>query len=294
MMKYTYALFFLFIFFTSCKGQNKTDLPTDSIESKTTDTITSTGPKTVTRTIKQDRNGNIWIAAFDGIFRYDGKSFTNITSHVSSARFFSVLEDRKGNMWFGSIGSGVYSYDGKSFQNFTTKEGLVNNEIGCIYEDKFGNIWFGANGGASRYDGKSFRNYTMNGDFMKEDSTGKSLPDTRPPNEVTSIIEDKTGNIWFGTRGNTFVYDGRTFTVFTHDGIPFKNVRSIIEDKKGNIWLGGKDGLWRYNGSKFTNLAQNFVGCIYEDRTGNIWTSSASQASDQNWLLSRYEAKSLS
>jgi len=43
------------------------------------------------------------MAAFDGIFRYDGKSVTNVTSNVSLARFFSVLEDRKGNLWFGSI-----------------------------------------------------------------------------------------------------------------------------------------------------------------------------------------------
>ena len=282
----------MFVFCTSCKEQNKTELPKDDFKSETKDVIPSYGPNSVTRTVKQDRKGNIWIASWEGIFRYDGKSFTNITSKVSSARFFSVLEDRKGNLWFGSIGSGVYYYDGTSFQNFTTKDGLINNEIVCIYEDKIGNIWFGANGGASRYDGISFRNYVMNGRFMTEDRTGKSFPDMRPPNEVNSIIEDKTGKFWFGTRGNTFVYDGKTFTVFTNKDKPFTNVRTIIEDKKGNIWLGGNDGLWRYDGSTFT-IMQNFGGFIYEDRNGNIWTSSANHLSDQNSVLSRYEAKSL-
>jgi len=288
-----YTLFLMFVFNTSCEGQNKTDLP-------------SHGPNGIVRTIKQDRKGNIWIASWEGIFRYDGKSFTNLTSKVSSARFFSILEDRKGHLWFGSIGSGVYYYDGKSFQNFTTKEGLLNNEITCIYEDKAGNVWFGTNGGVSRYDGKSFQNYMMNGDAMREDRTGKSLSDTRPINEVNAIIEDKTGRFWFGTRSNTFVYDGKTFTVFTHDGIPFANVRSIIEDKKGNIWLGGKDGLWRYDGSKFTNFTQQFVGYVYEDKNGNIWTSSDSDitksfktdtqnmSNQKGWTLSRYNEKSLS
>ncbi|MGH2563287.1 MAG: two-component regulator propeller domain-containing protein, partial [Ginsengibacter sp.] len=130
-MKYVsvYALFFMFIFCTSGKGQTKTDFPTGNIKSESKDVITSYGPKSITRNIIQDRKGNIWIASWEGVFRYDGKSFTNITSKVSSARFFSVLEDRKGNLWFGSIGSGVYYYDGKSFRNFTTREGLVNNEI---------------------------------------------------------------------------------------------------------------------------------------------------------------------
>jgi ligand-binding sensor domain-containing protein len=292
-------------FCTSCKGQNKTDLLKDNIKSETKEVITSHGPSEITRTIKQDRNGNIWIASWQGVFRYDGKSFTNITSKVSSARFFSVLEDRKGNFWFSSVGSGVYYYDGKSFRNFTTKEGLANNRVIDIYEDKTGNIWFGTEGGASRYDGKSFRNYMMNGDSIIEDRTGKSflnfttkegLPHNdvnRIHNDVNSIIEDKTGKFWFGTRGNACIYDGKTFTVFTHKGKPFTNVRTIIEDKKGNIWLGGNDGLWRYDGSTFTNFTQNFVGYIYEDKKGNIWTSSQS-ANDRRWALSRYDEKSLS
>lgn len=275
MIKYTLLLT---LFFCTSYGQNKT----------TEEKI----PNSITRNIIQDRKGNIWIAAFDGIFRYDGKSFTHITDKVSSARFFSVLEDRKGNLWFGSIGSGVYYYDGKSFRNFTIKDGLLNNDIGSIYEDKKGNIWFGSFGGASRYDGKSFRNYIINGDMMNEDRTGKTFPD-RPPYEVTSIIEDKAGRLWFATRGNTFIYDGIAFTVFTHENKPFKNVRSLLEDKKGNIWLGVNDGLWRYDGKTSINFTQNFVGYIYEDKKGNIWTSSEN-ANIKAWVLSRYDAKSLS
>lgn len=309
-----YTLFLMLVFCTWCKGQVKTNLPKDNVKSETKSVITSTGPNRITRNIIQDKKGGIWIASWDGIFRYDGKSFINITSKVSSARFFSVLEDRKGNLWFGSIGSGVYYYDGKSFRNFTTRDGLLNNDVVSIYEDKKGNIWFGVFGGASRYDGKSFRNYIINGDAMSEDRTGKTFSN-RPSYEVNSIIEDKTGKFWFATRGNTLVYDGKKFTVFTHEDKPFKNVRSIIEDKKGNIWLGGPDGLWRYDGGTFTNFMQKFVGYIYEDKKGNIWTSSerdnsrvwaspkrdnsqawtsSQSAYGQGWALSRYDEKSLS
>ena len=294
------ALFFIFVICVLCKGQNKTEVPKDTNKSETKEVIiphgpyseTYSGPNSITRTIIQDRKGDIWIASWQGVFRYDGQIFTNMTSEVSSARFFSALEDSNGNLWFGSIGSGILRYDGKSFQIFTTKDGLPNNEIVCIYEDKIGNIWFGVNGGASRYDGKSFRNYMLDGDSIIEDTSGKSVPDfTRPPHEVNSIIEDKTGKFWFGTRGLTFVYDGKSFTTATHDGQPFKNVRTIIEDKKGNIWLGGADGLWRYDGNAFANITQNFVGDIYEDKTGNIWTSSETT---QGWVLSRYDENSLS
>jgi ligand-binding sensor domain-containing protein len=286
-MNYThiFTLFLMLGFCSSC-GQNQRKGQEIIINSENNGVITAHGPKWITRNVIQDRQGNIWIAAFDGIFRYDGKSFTNITSKVSSARFFSVLEDRKGNFWFGSIGSGVYYYDGKSFQNLTTKDGLAGNNVTCIYEDKTGNVWFGA----SRYDGESFRNFTTK--------------DGLSNNDVNSVIEDKTGKFWFATRGDTFVYDGKTFTVFTHDGKPFTNVRSMIEDKKGNIWLGGANGLWRYDGSTFTNFTQKFVGHVIEDKKGNIWTSSESAESPawvgsetgniQAWALSRYDGKSLS
>jgi CubicO group peptidase (beta-lactamase class C family) len=245
--------------------------------------------------IKQDRNGNMWFAAEAGIIRYDGKSFTNITSKVNSGHFFSVLEDRKGNFWFSSRDSGVYYYDGKSFQNFTTRDGLLNNLVDRIYEDKKGNIWFSVYRGASRYDGKSFRNYIINGDAMNENRTGKTFSDS-PGHIGTTVIEDKTGRFWFAIEGKTFVYDGKTFTAFSHEDKPFKNVQSIIEDKKGNIWLGGEDGLWRYNGSTFTNFTQKPTRKIIEDKKGNIWT--ISEVSDHGayprvCALSRYDEKSL-
>lgn len=274
-----YSLIVMFVICISCKGQNKTDPPKDTIKSEFTSFISSNGPISITRNIIQDRNGNIWIASFEGIIRYDGESFTNITSSVSSSRFFSVLEDREGNFWFASIGSGVYYYDGKSFLNFTTKEGLANNVVTCIFEDRMGNIWFGTGGGASRYDGKSFQNFT----------TKEGLPD----NDVTTIIQDKVGRFWFGTRGGVCVYDGKTFTLFKNKyDMSFGNVRSIIEDKKGNIWLGGENGLWRYDGSLFDNFSEKFVGYILEDKKGNIWTSSES-ANTSGWSLSRYDNGSL-
>jgi ligand-binding sensor domain-containing protein len=96
--------------------------------------------------------------------------------------------------------------------------------------------------------------------------------------------------LWFATRGNTFVYDGKVCTVFAHEGKPFKNVRTLLEDRAGNIWLAGNDGLWRYNGSVCTQFASNFTGYVYQDKDDNIWTSSETA---KGWSLSRYDAGSL-
>jgi ligand-binding sensor domain-containing protein len=292
MMKYTSGLLFIFIFCTSC-GQNQTNSPKDNIKSESKGLISPYGPTSSVRTIRQDRKGNIWLASNEGIIRYDGKSFTNVTGNLLPDRFFSVLEDRKGNFWFGNYGTGVYYYNGKSLLHFTIKEGLVSNRICSIYEDKAGNIWFGAGGGASRYDGKSFRNYIMEGNTVIDDSTGKSYSNIiSGSNGANPIFEDKTGKLWFGTNGYTFIYDGKTFTAVSNkEGRTFTNVWSIIEDKKGNIWLGG-DGLWRYDGSTFTNFTGNSVRYVYEDKKGNIWTSGFNDKG--KFAFSRYDEKSLS
>jgi len=283
-VKLTILLFGLLLFGCNqatifSQGQNQANQAVDTNKSETKGVMSLHGPTTSVRTIIQDRKGNIWLASNEGIIKYDGKSFINITSKLSSDRFFSAIEDRNGNFWFGSFGSGVYYYDGNSFQHFTTKQGLISNSVFEIYEDKTGNIWFGTIGGLSRYDGKSFRNYT----------TKEGLPD----NGINSIAEDKAGKLWFGTNGEACVYDGKKFNVFRNkDDKSFNRVWSIIEDRKGNIWLSASDGLWRYDGSTFTNFTRNNGLFVYEDKKGNIWNGASNGRG--KFALSHYAVKSLS
>lgn len=301
-----YVSFFLSVLLISC-GQNQTERKTDRIKSETNDIVTSYGPKTMVRNVKKGRDNTILIAAsFGGVLRYDGKSFTTLTNKIGSRRFWDVLEDRRGNLWFSSTDSGVYRYNGKSlpagpagFQHFTTREGLASNGVGPIYEDKAGSIWFGTGGGISRYDpnradGKSFQNFTTK--------------DGLSNNDINTIMEDKAGELWIGTRGYLSVYDGKTVTTLTNkDGKAFYNVWSIIEDRKGVIWFGGaiindrkgkvlftEDGLWRYDGHTFTKVSQRGASFIIEDKKGNIWTTgSVNPPNGSVWALSRYDQKSL-
>lgn len=298
-MKYTpvYALLMMLVCDTSC-GQKQTEPHTDNINYTIKDTVTSYGPNRMVRNIKQDKNGNILFAASrGGVFRYDGKLFTNITSKIGPRRFWDVLEDRRGDLWFASTDSGVYNYNGKIFQHLTTREGLVNNLVQKIYEDKAGIFWFAAVGGLSRYDarlpagvgqGKSFINFTTK--------------DGLPHNWVRAILEDKTGKLWIGTEGGLCFYDarqpdgqGKAFTVLRNkDGKPFRNIWSIFEDKKGSIWFGDNDGLWRYDGRTFTKVSQRGTYDIIEDKEGNIWTTeSINPTGAGGWKLLRYDQKTL-
>ncbi len=287
------GLLFLWIgFVVSCQGQK---IPNGSPRSlatpppewdgdpyffETRDTVSTSGPRSITRNIVQDQAGNFWFATWQGIMRYDGKTFTNFTNRDGLRRYhvFSVLEDKTGNLWFGTIGAGVYRYDGKSFTNLTEQQGLVSNWVECMLADRSGNVWFGTNTGISRFDGKSFANFTV-----KEGFTQYS---------VHAMAEDKNGKLWFGTDEGVCCYDGKSFINFVdQNGQPFRNVRSIIEDKAGDLWIGGADGLIRYDGKAFTRVTEDFIGYIIEDRVGDIWFC-ASQAGRQSMALYRYDGQS--
>lgn len=276
------------------------------------------------RNIKKGRNGTILIAgpnnsSFGDAFRYDPTraSFSNLTSKIGQHRFWDALEDSKGNLWFATTDSGVYYYPsaaaaaalpsagGDSIQHFTTRDGLADNRVMSVYEDKAGIIWFGTGGGISRYDprravpsravGKSFRNF-KNPNPSHVYKGGNWVDDFTRNNDITTILEDKTGKLWVGTKGAAFVYDGKAFTTLTDkDGKTFNNVWSIIEDRKGNIWLGDvTHGLWNYDGSTFTKVSERGAYAIIEDKKGNIWTTGpVSPAHVAVWALSRYDAKSL-
>ena len=177
-----------------------------------------------------------------------------------------MLEDRRGNLWFGTDGGGISRYDGRYFTHYTIREGLSSDVVVCMLEDRKGNLWFGTfGGGLSCFDGRRFTHFTT--------SEGLSH------NEVWSLCEDRKGNIWVGTFGGGLsCFDGRSFTHFTtRNGLCNNLVFSIHEDRKGKLWIGTDGGISCWNGQYFANFRQQQglpneeILSILEDRSGSIW-----------------------
>jgi ligand-binding sensor domain-containing protein len=249
---------------------------------------TSNMPRVIIRNMREDRVGNIWFATFGGPIRYDGKDFTNYSEEVGLAktRIFSLLEDRSGALWFGSITGGASRFDGQSFTKFTEKDGLPNNDVSWIFEDRDANIWFGTGNGVSRYNGKSMTNFTTKEGLVH--------------NSVYSIAQDASGRIWFGTQGGICSYDGKSFSNLADQiGRSFVNIRTMAVDRSGNVWFGGQEGAFRYDGKTVTTftstegLLDDFVGSMIVDRAGNLWLGHPGQFPDgRGGGASRYDGKS--
>ncbi|MFC5408310.1 two-component regulator propeller domain-containing protein [Larkinella bovis] len=106
---------------------------------------------------------------------------------------------------------------------------------------------------------------------------------------VTSILQDKQGFMWFGTQDGLNLYDGYSFTVFRNDphvpaSLSDNYVRVLYEDRQGKLWVGTDDGglcsmdrktgvfkNYQYSKTKAKSLSNNRVTSIAEDQRGNLW-----------------------
>ena len=232
------------------------------------------------RKIIEDKSGNIWFATDGGVSKLDPSkndnscTIINYTTNegLSNNKVETVLLDKVGNLWLGTEGGGINKFDGSTFTHFTTKEGLVNDTVSCMMEDKERNLWFGTRRGISKFDGKTFVNFPLQ--FLADNGRSK--------NNISSIIEDKSGYIWIGTAGSGVVkYDGKNFIHITEDeGLSNNNVmgNSIMEDRSGHLWFGTTgNGLNRLSPKSFQRfskkegLSGNFIWSVLQDRNNNLW-----------------------
>lgn len=246
-----------------------------------------------------DADNNLWIGTPAGLSRFDPSSlkFTNYQhqsndpNSIRNNTIRKIIIENKETLWLATA-NGIDRFDAAN-QQFThitlpeNSQGISNYTINTLYCDSRGTIWAGT---------------SRNGVFRLE--AGNFSPDSisnfghNPANEnslindhVWAILEDRAGNLWFGTEDGLDRYHP-TQNIFTHfrhapgnpASISHNFIWTIFQDDKNNIWVGTrKGGLNLYNPSennfqrfehnieRTTSIIDDRIASIYQDRGGIIW-----------------------
>ncbi|MEQ8245148.1 two-component regulator propeller domain-containing protein [Fulvivirga sp.] len=194
----------------------------------------------------------------------------------------SILEDSKGNIWFGSHQEGAALFDGEGLTYFTVENGLSDNQIRSIYEDEAGTVWFEGGKGLSNYDGDKMttvlaRDYNSKtqwqleeGDlwFKGDETVGFNPTETHPgvyrydgskliyqafPVELkgggetvysvsTPFIKRSNGSVWFGTYGAAIGYNGTDFEIINDERLGLDKQTEFLHIR--SLFEDSKGNLW--------------------------------------------------
>lgn len=137
--------------------------------------------------------------------------------------------------------SGLFAQD-FPVRKFTTQEGLVHNQITCLYQDSRGYLWIGTKAGISRFNGEEFKNYGLK----------NGLPDHR----INGIAEDAAGDIWAITQKGLVCFDGTTWFHYN-----CKNFCEFIGES--SIGFNQQDELYVIHNGQFYGLKNEKLQLIY-------------------------------
>ena len=261
--------------------------------------------------LMEDRMGNLWIVTGNGIEKFDGSRIDALEKTLQKGEILPI-----------GIDQGLKKVNGKFIKTFTnysipaaiTKPRKVNY-VYSILEDKLGNMWFGAQTGVCKYDGNrvdAIEAAILRGEIispeklqgLKKDKdkliktfTNYTVKQGLGENKSWCLLEDKIGNIWFGTNGGGLsCYDGNRVELIeaalqrgetiapeklrglkkqngkwiksitnytTKQGLANNLVYTLTEDKTGNLWIGTINGLSRYDGNNIYNVC-NLNNCKHD------------------------------
>jgi ligand-binding sensor domain-containing protein/AraC-like DNA-binding protein len=224
--------------------------------------------------IVQTHDGYLWLAAPNGLLRFDGIKFTAVPfldKEKIDARKpidpITLLVDNQGILWIGSPGALTsYNYQTGQFKTYTSTDGMTEDKIRRLKKDMNGNLWI------SFF--SSYVNRFANGKFTAFNEShglfGK---------KVDVIFEDSKGNLLFGSKEKgVFIYKDSKFSPYAIAGMEsLPSITAICEDWKGDLWIGTNIGLFRVidkRTEKYTvenGLSDNFVTSIAEDSDRNLW-----------------------
>ena len=258
------------------------------------------------------RGGGVWILLSQELLRFrDGSEVFRLPLPQLRGGIWSMIEDRRTNLWISSYDSGLYQVTpGEALRHWTSTNGLGTRFTRGAFVDREENLWIGSSGDGLRRltrqrffpmgsvspglraravsparDGGVWVAYFDVGLFRLDDGLSARAfvpgPDT-PTVYGLSVLEDRAGRLWYGEQDGCWWRRGQDR--FEKVPLPTSsgaNVRALFEDSQGQVWIATRAGAVVYDGHEFhplgpeTGLPPGEIVGFGEDQSGAVWVAGA-------------------
>ncbi len=218
------------------------------------------GAYTHVRDIAVAANGDIWICAplDKGVKKFDGTTWTSYMDNVLvSTKIKTILIDKNQYKWFGSDVFGISMFDNKQWHTFNKKNGFEIKGVHDMVVTDSNHILIASYEGIYKYDGSELMKFN---------------PEEGPDRHVRSLAIDSLGNLWVGTIGDLYMYDGYIWknfkvTQYLPESEHGYSLHHVAVNRDNYIFVnftelvGDKGGVLKYNGTDWTTIDKS-VGLI--------------------------------
>ncbi|MFY0688171.1 MAG: hypothetical protein JXQ90_13450 [Cyclobacteriaceae bacterium] len=244
------------------------------------------------RTVKVDNKGFVWVGTRGGgLNRLDPKT-GNFKRYrhdekdpfsVAADEVYTLFMDTKGSIWVGTTdGLSRYNEADDRFDNFLTDIPGKRGYVRAIIEADDNSLWVGIYGGGLYEMSMTDGSYET---FSHNEMDSESLSS----NFVFSLLKDKTGDLWVGTKDGQLNQFDQNARSFKRVAVNSPSVRALYQDNSGTMWIGMRHGLHRvnrqaqqfryYRNSSVNSvlLPSNNTFAVLKDKDNFVWVGSYSE-----------------
>jgi signal transduction histidine kinase/ActR/RegA family two-component response regulator len=237
-----------------------------------------------------DRQGQLWVPAFNGLWQRDESGQAPVWRRYSSRNGLradpvsAVVWDRYETPWLGMEAHGMARWNGyPDWRGWQMSDGLSNNDVTAFAHDGAGHLWIGTKDGLNELDDSGrFRIWNAANGLAS--------------NGVRSLVATPDGALWVGSNegGLTRIGPGKQLSRFgAADGLASLRIVSLTVEPSGLLWVCTRAGLyvgdWREKRPHFREYATPLtktprpVYRVVRSRDGSLWVgNSAGLARERN------------